>query len=44
MTHMDIDVRIYIQNTFGMNYFIFTRDTSFTPNLDIREEQTARDY
>ena len=48
MTHTDIDVytciyiAIHIQS--GMNYFIFTRDTSFTPNLRIREERIARDY
>jgi len=42
-THIDIDVYIYIY-TVGMNYFTFTRDTSFTPNLRIREERIARDY
>jgi hypothetical protein len=47
MTHTDIDVHIDIYiyiDTLEMNYFTFTRDTSFTPNLRIREKRIARDY
>ncbi len=37
-------IHLYIHtHTLGMNYFTFTRDTSFTPNLRLREEWIARD-
>ena len=29
---------ILSKNTLGMNYFTFTRDTSFTPNLRVCDE------